>query len=318
MRFDLRHLATFSAVAEELNFRRAAERLSMAQPAVSRIVMELEERLGVKLLERTTRKVRLTVAGRYLLEETREILGRVEAAGNTARLLATGTKAILRVGYTTITGHSLVPDIAREFRRGNPDVRLELTYLTSPAQRDMILQQEIDFGFIEGSFPSPEIETRRVAKHRLVVLMPPHHPFASKSSVTVDELAREPLVLGTLSEWPTFRRVIVDIFQQAGLVLSVHQEASSLTGILGLVTADVGVTVFCGMPRFCSEQAIVARPLVTHPPMIVETHLAWRRTSTSEAMRRFVETSERVGAAHLSTERDVGGRPAPALSPPAE
>ena len=158
MRYDLKHLATFVAVAEELNFHRAAERLTMAQPAVSRIVLELEDRLGVKLLERTTRKVRLTESGRYLLEEAQAILGRIDIAENTARLLASGTKAILRVGYTTITGHSLVPDITREFRLTNPDVRLELTYLTSPVQRDKILQDEIDLGFIEGSFQNSEIE----------------------------------------------------------------------------------------------------------------------------------------------------------------
>src|SRR3954453_18480161 len=164
MRFDLKHLSTFVAVAEELNFHRAAQRLTMAQPAVSRGVLELEERLGVKLPEPPTRKVRLTESGRYLLEEAQDILGRIDAAENTVRLLASGTKAILRIGYTTITGHSLVPDIAREFRRSNPDVRLELTYMTSPVQRDKILQDEIDLGFIEGSFQSSEIETRPVGR----------------------------------------------------------------------------------------------------------------------------------------------------------
>src|SRR6188768_2132980 len=156
MRYDLKHLSTFVAVAEELNFHRAAERLTMAQPAVSRIVLELEDRMGVKLLERTTRKVRLTESGRYLLEEAQDILGRIDVAENTVRLLASGTKAILRVGYTTITGHSLVPDITREFRNANPDVRVELTYLHAPAQRDKILQDEIDLGFIEGSFQNSE------------------------------------------------------------------------------------------------------------------------------------------------------------------
>src|SRR4029078_1132513 len=131
MRYDFKHLSTFVAVAEELNFHPAAERLTMAQPAVSRIVLELEERLGVKLLDRTTRKVRLTEPGRYLLEEAQEILGRIGVAENTVRLLASGTKAILRIGYTTITGHSLVPDITRQFRNANPDVRVELTYLHS-------------------------------------------------------------------------------------------------------------------------------------------------------------------------------------------
>jgi DNA-binding transcriptional LysR family regulator len=300
MRYDLKHLATFVAVAEELNFHRAAERLTMAQPAVSRIVLELEDRLGVKLLERTTRKVRLTESGRYLLEEAQEILGRIDVAENTVRLLASGTKAILRVGYTTITGHSLVPDITREFRLANPDVRLELTYMTNPAQRDKILQDEIDLGFIEGSFQSSEIESRPVARHRLVALLPPGHPLAAKETLTIEELARERLVMGTNVEWPTLRRIVVDAFQSAGQVMTVGQEASSLTGILGLVTAGVGITIFCGMPRFCGENAIAPRPIITEPPVIVETHLAWRRTSINMAMRRFIETSQKVSKAYMT------------------
>ena len=291
MRYDLKHLATFVAVAEELNFHRAAQRLTMAQPAVSRIVLELEERLEVKLLERTTRRVRLTESGRYLLEEAQAILDRVQAAETTARLLATGTKAILRVGYTTISGHSVVPDIAREFRGPNPDVRLELTYMTSPMQRDRILQDEIDFGFIDGQFQSSEIESRPVARHRLMALFPPRHPLAKKKTVTVDELAREDLVMGTNLEWPTLRRIVVEAFQRSGHVMSVAQEASSLTGILGLVMAGVGVTVFCGVPRFCGG-AIAAKPLT--PETLVETHLSWRRKGLSDAMRRFVETSQQV------------------------
>jgi DNA-binding transcriptional LysR family regulator len=299
VRYDLKHLSTFVAVAEELNFHRAAERLTMAQPAVSRVVLELEDRLGVKLLERTTRKVRLTESGRYLLEEAQEILSRIDIAENTVRLLASGTKAILRIGYTTITGHSLVPDITREFRQSNPDVRLELTYLTSPAQRDKILQDEIDLGFIEGSFQSSEIETRPVARHRLVALLPPSHPLAAKNALTIEDLAGQQLVMGTNAEWPTFRRIVVDAFQTAGQVLNVAQEASSLTGILGLVTAGVGITLFCGMPRFCGENAIAPRPVVTDPPVIVETHLAWRRASISGAMRRFIETSQKVGKSYM-------------------
>jgi LysR family transcriptional regulator, benzoate and cis,cis-muconate-responsive activator of ben and cat genes len=300
MRYDLKHLATFVAVAEELNFRRAAERLTLAQPAVSRIVQELENRLGVKLLERTTRRVRLTESGRYLLEEAQDILERMEVAENTVRLLATGTKAILRIGYTTITGHSLVPDIAREFRKSNPDVRLELTYMTSPAQRDQILQDEIDLGFIVGAFQGSEIESRHVARHGLMALLPPDHPLTAKDRLTVEDLAREALVMGTNAEWPTFRRVVVDMFQNAGQVMTVGQEASSLTGILGLVTAGVGITVFCGVPRFCGENAVANRPIVTEPEIHVETHLAWRRANLSAAMRRFIETSESVGKGYMA------------------
>jgi DNA-binding transcriptional LysR family regulator len=103
--------------------------------------------------------------------------------------------------------------------------------------------------------------------------------------------------MGTNVDWPTLRRIVVDTFQRAGQVMSVGQEASSLTGILGLVTAGVGITVFCGMPGFCGENAIAARPIITDPQVVVETHLAWRCTSTNTAMPRFMKTSEKVGKA---------------------
>ncbi len=265
----------------------------------------------MKLLERTTRRVRLTEPGRYLLEEAQAILDRIEVAESTARLLASGTKAILRIGYTTISGHSVVPDIAREFRRSNPDVRMELTYMTSPMQRDRILQDEIDLGFVDGQFQSSEIESCPVARHRLMALLPSQHPLAAKSTVTVGELSSEELVMGTSLEWPTLRRIVVDAFQRSGHVLSVAQEASSLTGILGLVMAGVGITVFCGVPRFCGE-AIAARPLV--PETLVETHLSWRRKGLSDAMRRFVETSQRISK-HYRLAWETGARAAAQPTP---
>ena len=300
MRYDLKHLSTFVAVAEELNFHRAAERLTMAQPAVSRVVLELEDRLGVKLLERTTRKVRLTESGRYLLEEAQEILSRIDMAENTVRLLASGTKAILRIGYTTITGHSLVPDITREFRLSNPDVRLELTYLTSPAQRDKILQDEIDLGFIEGSFQSSEIETRPVARHRLVALLPPSHPLAAKNALTIEDLAGEQLVMGTNAEWPTFRRIVVDAFQTRGT--GAQRRAGGVEPDRHSRPGDRRRRHHASFPAcraFAARTPLRSRPVVTDPPVIVETHLAWRRASISGAMRRFIETSQKVGKSYM-------------------
>jgi len=299
LHFDLKHLSTFVAVAEELNFHRAAERLATTQPAVSRIVQELETRLNVTLLERTTRSVRLTEGGRYLLGEAREILSRTEAAERYTKMLGSGAKGTLRVGYTTITGHSLVPDISRAFRAENPEVRLDLSYHSSPAQRDLIIHDQIDVGFLVGPFKSSEIKTRLVATHSVVALLRPDHPLCAKSELTVADLAEEPIVLGTDAEWPTFRRVVVDMFQKEGYVLSVAQEATSMLGILGLVTAGMGVTMFCGLPRFCGSEAVVSRPIRTKSPVLVETHVAWKRSKTSRTIGNFVESSLAVGGRQL-------------------
>lgn len=306
MRYELKHLRVFVAVAEELNYHRAAERLSMAQPAVSRMIIELETRMGVRLLERTTRRVRLTEPGRYFLKEAQETLTRLGLAEGNVRLLASGTKGILRVGYTTITGHSLVPDVVQRFRHENPEVRLDLHYLTAPQQRDRIITGDIDAGFIEGSFQSAEITTRIVMRHQLTVLLPAGHRLAEKESLTVSDIIGEKLVMGTTEEWPTLRRIVLDAFQSAGHVMEICQEAPSLTGILGLVTAGVGLTVFCGLPRFCGAGSVVGLPLATQPETVVETHLAWRRANSSTALQRFLTTAQMVASC---TEHSQTGSP---------
>lgn len=295
MHFDLKHLTTFVAVAEDLNFHRAAERLGTTQPAVSRMVQELELGLGVKLMERTTRSVQLTEAGRYLLGESRETLSRLDIAKRTVRMLDTGTKGILRIGYTTITGHSLVPDISLAFRNENPEIKLDLVYYSSPAQRDLLIRDEIDIGFLIGSFKSSEIETRLIATHPVVALLPPDHALCEKEELTVADLVKEPLIIGTDAEWPTFRHIVVDMFQKEGHILHIAQEATSMLGILGLVTAGMGVTLFCGRPRFCGKETVVSRPIRTKSPVIVETHIAWKRSKTNKIMHHFIATSQAVG-----------------------
>ena len=306
MRYELKHLQAFVAVAEELNFHRAAERLLMAQPAVSRLMNELEERLNVRLLERTTRVVRLTEPGRYFLEEAQAIIERIGAADGNVKKLASGTKGILRIGYTTINGHSLVPDLVRDFREKNPDIGLELSYLTAPRQRDRIILGELDAGFMEGSFQSAEIATKIAARHRLMVLLPSSHPLAALPVVNIEEIAPENIILGTSEEWPTMRRIVVDAFQTSGYIAKIVHEAPTLTGILGLVTAGVGITVFCGVPRFCGGDKIVARPLITKESVLVETHMAWRRANDSVVLRRFLDIARRTTSANLAQSKQSG------------
>jgi DNA-binding transcriptional LysR family regulator len=300
LKYDLKHLAAFVAVGDELNFHRAAEKLGIAQPAVSRMIGELEQRLGVKLMERTTRRVSLTESGSYLREEARAILRRVELSERTAKSFASGTKAILRLTYMNLAGHALVPDIVSEFRREHPDIRCEMTYLTSPLQRDGILKSEIDVGFIVGPFVSSEIDSKPVARHPLVALLPADHPLGKKKVLTVQDLADEPLVLGTMEEWPTLRQIIVNVFQGEGKLPSIAQEASSLTGILGLVTAGVGPTIFCGVPRFCTEPTILARRIMTQQHAYVDTHMIWKKNRITIPLKKFIKTADEISKAYLT------------------
>lgn len=289
MRYELKHLRVFIAVAEELNFHHAAERLSLTQPAVSRLIKELEERLDVQLLERTTRMVRLTDPGRYLLGEAQEILDRASVAQENVRSVAAGTRAILKIGFTTISGHALVPDIVHHFAERAPEVRIDLIYAAAPVQRDQILTGELDGGFMEGSFLSSEVSNRLTARHRLMVIMAADHPLAASDALSVQDVAGARLIIGRADDWPTLRRIITDVFHGAGHVMVPYFEVPTLTTILGFVSAGMGLTIFSGVPRFLGGN-LVARPLITTPPYLVETHFVWRRANTNAALRRFRES----------------------------
>jgi DNA-binding transcriptional LysR family regulator len=295
LHYDLKHLRVFVAVAEELNFHLAAERLGLTQPAVSRIVSDLEDRLGIQLLERTTRLGRLTDAGRFLLHEAQDIMPRVTQAATNAKLIAAGTKGILKIGFTTINGHAFVPDVVNHFRAQNPDVQVDLVYLAAPPQRDRIVTGELDGGFMEGSFHGSQIVTRLSARHRLLVLLSPDHPLAAKDVLTIEDIAEEKIILGTPDHWPTLRQFITNVFQGEGRVLKIHQELPTLTSILGFLTSDSGITIFPGFPRFATA-ALVSRPLMTEPAVLVETHFAWRRTNTNAALRLFRDSVKTVAA----------------------
>lgn len=293
-RFELKHLRAFLAVAEELNFHRAGERLGISQPAVSRMVKELEERLDTPLLNRTTRKTELTAAGVFLSEEARDILQRAEFAEATTRSFSTGKNALLRVSYMTLAGHALVPDIVQLFSKRHPEIRCELSYMTSPAQRRCLENGEINVGFIVGPFQETGIASKVVANHPLMVLLPGSHPLAAKEEISVLDLKDEPLILGSNDEWPTLRVIIDNVFEDAGLKPLVCQEASSLTGILGLVTTGLAPTIFCGVPRFCVEPAVVARPLIAPALTPVQSTMIWRKNRMTPALRRFIEATEEV------------------------
>lgn len=305
MKYELKHLRVFIAVAEELNFHHAAERLAMTQPAVSRLIKELEERLNVRLLERTTRMVRLTEPGRYLLGEAQGILDKANVAQENVRSVAAGMRTTLRIGFTTINGHALVPDIIRHFVEQEPGVRIDLVYAAAPDQRDRILTGDLDGGFMEGSFQSSEVQSRMAARHRLMVIMTADDPLAASEVLSVQDVARARLVIGRENDWPTLRRIITDVFHGAGEVMTPHFEVPTLTAIFGLVSAGMGVTIFSGVPRFMGG-GLVARPLMSTPPYLVETHFVWRRSNTNVALNRFRTSVRRVayGCHYLNDDED--------------
>ncbi|MEM9016492.1 MAG: LysR substrate-binding domain-containing protein [Verrucomicrobiota bacterium] len=243
--FSLRELECFVAVAEELSFTRAAERLRLAQPPLSRHIRNLEEKLGVVLFERSRRGVRVTEAGRAFREETAEILVRLRRAGEQARRAAMGETGRLEVGFVSAV---LSPELVRvfsQYRQENPTVQLNLHDRLPVDQLTAIGTGELDLGFI-GVLPErlPEgVESVPWIDEPLMVFLPPDHPLAGAKSVQVSQLASDPFVMIASEAAPAFVAGVREICQDARFRPRVVQEARRAQAVAAMTVVGAGVAI---------------------------------------------------------------------------
>ncbi len=283
-----RDLQAFMAIAEELSFRRAAERLNIDQSALSRRVQNLEELLGFQLIFRTTREVELTEAGRVFYEEVTPAMRMLARAPEQARIAAEGKTGRLRLAYMSFAATELMPESVRRYATEFPDVALTLTYMRTQAQKLALSRDEIDAGFMLGPFQNPQYDQIGVASEPLVAVVPMDHWLSTRPRVTLEDLANCKLILGALDEWDFFRLLIDDIFTTAGLSIKVAFEPSHTLGILGLVASGLGVAIYVeGLKRF-QPQRVMFKPIVDCNTRI-ETILCWNRANQSPALRNFVK-----------------------------
>jgi len=283
---DIRHLRAFVAVAEELNFHRAAERLHIVQPALSRLIKNLEEEVGVSLLERSTRHVRLTEAGKVFLDDSRATLTQLSGAVRAAREADSGATGTLRLAYMDFAVHRLLPDMVAAAALREPGIRAELVYMSTAQQRQALLEGRIDLGIIIGTMSAPSVETRLLAEEPLVVAMAADHRLAAQERVSPRDILAEPLLLGSEGEWSTFRDRVFSLYAEHDASPRIAQEASSAAALFGLVARGVGVTLYAGDPAVYAHPRIAVRPLAGVPPLAVSA--AWRRGPRLPLVRRFL------------------------------
>src|SRR5262245_26825869 len=192
---ELRHLRYFVVVAEELHFRRAAERLHMSQPPLSQQIRALEAEVGATLLLRNQRKVELTAAGAAFLERAREILAAVEDAALEARRVQRGEVGRLAIGFVGSAMYSFVPDLLRAFRERYPDIQLRLQELGTSEQLRQLENGRLDVGFMRTPSTRPELRAETVLEERVVAALPDAHPLAARARLRLTDLEGQPLVL---------------------------------------------------------------------------------------------------------------------------
>jgi len=287
-RMELRHLRYFAAVAGELNFTRAAQKLHVAQPALSRQIRQLEDELGVTLLERTRQGVQLTKPGRAFLAEAQSLLRQSEEAIRVARKTGETGPAQLNLGYIWGLFHSLAPPVLERFRRGSPATAIHLFDLAPLAQARAILEGRLDAGFIGFAHEANcvGLSKRQVGSCTFIAALPEDHRAARKSKVPLASLADD-FFLGISGEtFPGASRHVTDACARAGFRPKFLQMVERGYTILGLVAGHCGVALLPESLKALPHPGIIFRPLADPP--VAELYVAWRAKSTPPVVKELL------------------------------
>ncbi len=290
--FELRHLIYFREVARHLHFRRAAEALAVAQPALSRQIAQLEKALEVSLFFRSQRKVELTDAGRQLLERLEPLLKALSQVPSEMRALSKGQLGHIRVAFTGLAMATVLPGILKEFHRKHPGIRLELSESPTSVQLVALSAGEIACGFFHPDSRHPGIKTRVLLREKNGVLLPSDHPLASRSKLRLADLSETPFVLFPRLYNAGFYDRVLASFSSAGVTPRIAEEVWPRSNAVGLVRAGLGATFMCPSEARHLPPEIVFLPL-TGPAPESRLVMGWRETTAlSPALSAFLAVAE--------------------------
>ncbi len=299
---DMRAWRQFAAVAQELHFGRAAQRLHITQPPLTQGIAALERNLGLRLFDRTQRSVQLTAAGAALLPEVLDLLARAQALPGRARAAAAGELGRLRLAFVSTVGFGLLPQWVRAFRAQWPGVQLELIEATGDVQLDALERGDIDAGLLlhsPGQVP-PGLAHLCVAREPLVLALPEGHALAAVH-VPLDwaALLEVPLVIFPRRSLASLYDAIVALYHAAGCTPRVAQEAIQMQTIVNLVSAELGVAWVPASVRQFQRQGVFYRDMATHAAVPwCETSLVWRSGHDVPALARWTEFVRAATAVH--------------------
>ncbi|MDO0945178.1 MULTISPECIES: LysR family transcriptional regulator [Chromohalobacter] len=238
---ELRHLRYFCVVADELNLTRAAQRLHMAQPPLTRQIKQLEDEIGVTLFERSRRGLTLTTAGQFFYEHTLQVLEKLDTTITATRRIARSNLLMFGIGFVPSLFYGQLPLLVRGLRQKD-NVELSLVELTTVQQIQALKAGRIDIGFGRLQIDDPDVEQEVLFEEPFIAALPAGHPLEN-TQPTLAELARYPLILFPASPRPSLADVTLGLFRRRGLKISVAQEANELQTALGLVASDLGITL---------------------------------------------------------------------------
>lgn len=292
---ELRHLRYFLAVAEELHFGRAAERLCIAQPPLSQQIQQLERELGFALFQRTKRRVQLTPAGQLFLEETRAVLSNLEKAAQAGRRVARGEAGWLGIGFVGTATYRVLPEALRAFREQYPEVELVLRELVSAHQLQALRDRRIHAGFARPAIEAEDILCERVLREPLLAALPENHPLAQQEQLPLSALASEPFILFPQQLRPSYAELLLSICEQAGFLPRIVQEAAKIQTAISLVAAGLGVTLVPASAENQHRHGVVYRPFADPVPM-TDLTIAYRRNDDSPILHSFLQIVRQIAS----------------------
>ncbi|MGX9940423.1 DNA-binding transcriptional regulator HcaR [Acinetobacter pseudolwoffii] len=298
---ELRHLRYFITVAEELNFSKAALKLYTAQPSLSQQIKDLEEDVGVKLLNRTKRKVELTEEGAVFLEQARLTLAQADKAVAMARQVSQAKQQMLRIGFVPVAEMKIFPYILPNLRVQNPDLKIELLSLNNNEQMRLLKKGDLDLTFTRHNFNSDEIESQFVIREPLIFILPKDHPLAKYERIPVKALNSIDFIIPSAEQSHTLHHAILDFAKANNVELNIVQKADNILFNINSIGIGLGCTILPGYIVPLTMDNTVIRPLDVELPYL-DLYVSYHKNNKSYAVTKFLELLTRVF--YLDINRD--------------
>jgi DNA-binding transcriptional LysR family regulator len=289
---ELRHLRYFSTVATELHFGRAAEKLHIAQPPLSKQIQDLEAELGFELFNRTKRSISLTPAGQAFLVEVTQIFQQLDRASDIGRKTSRGELGQISIGFVGSATYNILPVMLQRFRDCYPQVQIELHELTTDRQLIWLREGRIDIGLIRPPVMDSDLGSQVIFQESLVVALPTNHQLAVLNTIELSALAAERFILFPRQLAPGLYDPIIAICQAAGFSPHVVQECIQMQTIVCLVSANMGVSILPASIQEAQRQGVVYKPIRSgsvDADKLATISIVWRLSDDSPTMNRLLE-----------------------------
>ena len=290
---EFRQLRYFVAVAEELNFGRAAKRLYISQQALSKQILNLEDELEIQLFYRSKHQVKLTEAGAVFLQESRQLLDRVQKAVQLSKRAARGEIGQIKLSFVASALHSILPNILSIFRESYPDVEIIMNENSTHDQVQALLKNESDLGFLYLPIEDKSFNTQPILEESLAVVLPKEHPLSTLEKLPLKALENESFILHPRYEGPVLYDRLISLCESAGFVPKVVQEVPASKTRIGLVAAGLGISfVFANLQNLINSEVVYKQ--LNEVEIALQLAVVWRKDNTSPVLQEFLKVVDKI------------------------